>query len=274
MTGQLLAAALQHEKPELEVRKSELLKKEEEHKIQISRLEDFLLEQLASSSGNILENKDLLSSLNETKEKSASIAESLKESVQLQESLEQEGNAYLPLAEFASKMFFTIADLAKLNNMYRTSLAAFLNLYQKTLRESSGGGGGGGAGKRIDALMQNLQVRVFHYISRSLFKADRLTFGVHLVNGMYPKMFSANEYESFLGLLVEGGAGSGDSAPGWVQPERKAAVARLKASLRQVFDTAQIEDGGLWQNFASSEDAENEFPVQVAQKLTPFQQVR
>ena len=47
LSGQLLAAALQHDKPELELRKSELLKKEEEHKMQIGRLEDFLLEQLA-----------------------------------------------------------------------------------------------------------------------------------------------------------------------------------------------------------------------------------
>ena len=110
---------------------------------------------MASSSGNILENKELLSSLNETKEKSAGIAEALKESVKLQESLEQEGNAYLPLAQFASRLFFTIADLSKLNNMYRTSLTAFTRLYQKTLMDSDASSS---SGKRIDGLIQNLQV--------------------------------------------------------------------------------------------------------------------
>lgn len=73
MTSQLLAVALKHEKPELEVRKSELLKAEEEHKMEIGRLEDFLLEELANASGNLLENKELLASLNETKAKSATI---------------------------------------------------------------------------------------------------------------------------------------------------------------------------------------------------------
>ena len=73
MTSQLLAAALKHEKPELELRKSELLKVEEEHKLEIGRLEDFLLEELANATGNLLENKELLASLNETKAKSASI---------------------------------------------------------------------------------------------------------------------------------------------------------------------------------------------------------
>jgi len=57
MSSQLLATALKSEKPELEVRKSELLRVEEEQKIEIGRLEDFLLEELANSTGNLLENK-------------------------------------------------------------------------------------------------------------------------------------------------------------------------------------------------------------------------
>lgn len=41
---QLLAMTIQHEKPELEVRKTELLKTEEDLKIQLAQLEDSLLE--------------------------------------------------------------------------------------------------------------------------------------------------------------------------------------------------------------------------------------
>lgn len=46
----------------------------------------------------------------------------------------QERDAYLPLAESASKMYFIISDLAKINNMYRFSLAAFLRLFQRALQ--------------------------------------------------------------------------------------------------------------------------------------------
>ena len=90
--------------------------------------------QLAGSTGNILENKELLSSLNETKRKTAVIADSLKESLDLQESLEKEGNAYLPLAKFASQLFFAIYDMIKLDNMYRLSLVAFTGIYRRTLK--------------------------------------------------------------------------------------------------------------------------------------------
>jgi len=41
---QLLATTLQNEKPELEVRKTELLKQEEDLKIQLAKLEESLLE--------------------------------------------------------------------------------------------------------------------------------------------------------------------------------------------------------------------------------------
>jgi dynein heavy chain 2 len=45
LEGQLLGATLQHEKPELEQRKSELLQKEEDFKVQLADLEKKLMEQ-------------------------------------------------------------------------------------------------------------------------------------------------------------------------------------------------------------------------------------
>ena len=44
LTGQLLANTIQNEKPELEVRKTELLKQEEDLNIELAKLEDALLE--------------------------------------------------------------------------------------------------------------------------------------------------------------------------------------------------------------------------------------
>lgn len=102
----MLATAIQHEKPELEVRKTELLRKEEELKIELAKLEDqllevnrfsfslmierfFLVKDLANATGNILENKELLQSLNNTKEKSATITSALEESVKLSEDLDK-----------------------------------------------------------------------------------------------------------------------------------------------------------------------------------------
>jgi len=48
----------------------------------------FGLQELANAKGNILENKDLLDSLNQTKQNSMTITQSLAESVKLQTSLD------------------------------------------------------------------------------------------------------------------------------------------------------------------------------------------
>ena len=60
--------------------KQELLEEQEKLKINLSSLEEKLLRELADSSGNILENKSLINSLNETKVQSEVVGKSLKDS--------------------------------------------------------------------------------------------------------------------------------------------------------------------------------------------------
>jgi hypothetical protein len=48
-----------------------------------------------------------------------------------------------------------VVDLSKLNNMYRISLAAFMSLFEKSLKKAPHGGSS--PDKRIAALKQTLQ---------------------------------------------------------------------------------------------------------------------
>ena len=63
----MLGITINYEQPELEARKTQLLEEEERLKIQLSGYEKKLLEALGSSTGNILENKPLISTLEQTK---------------------------------------------------------------------------------------------------------------------------------------------------------------------------------------------------------------
>ena len=65
-----------------------MLEEEERLKIQLADYEKQLLTELANSSGNILENKTLIDSLNQTKLQSSQIEKSLSESKNLQVSLD------------------------------------------------------------------------------------------------------------------------------------------------------------------------------------------
>lgn len=57
LSQQLLDCALQTERPELQVKRRDLLRREEEMKSKLFDLQENVLKQLASAEGNILENK-------------------------------------------------------------------------------------------------------------------------------------------------------------------------------------------------------------------------
>ncbi|XP_024132434.1 cytoplasmic dynein 2 heavy chain 1 [Oryzias melastigma] len=269
LKGQLLALTIQQEKPELETEKTRLLQQEEDKKIQLAQLEESLLETLATAQGNILENRELIDSLNQTKASSALIQESLVESHKLQTSLDQERDAYLPLAESASKMYFVITDLSKINNMYRFSLASFLRLFQRALQAKKEDGI---TEVRIAALQANLKNMVYEYVCRSLFKADQLMFALHFVKGMHPELFLENEWEVFVGSIV-GEMFKKEEFPAWIGQERHGAVAVLKATFPALHQTLCLSDSDLWLSFMQSSQCEQEIPSAIAKKMSRFQQV-
>ncbi|XP_054724974.1 LOW QUALITY PROTEIN: cytoplasmic dynein 2 heavy chain 1-like [Uloborus diversus] len=274
LTGQLLAAVLQKEKPELELRRSELLRREEEMKLQMTQLEESLLQELASARGNILENEELIASLNKTKSSSNELAAGLRESRELQTSLEEERKVYLPLAEFGSCLYFLIRELRKLNNMYCFSLTSFFNLFHSTLEAPMSTRS---SGNKIQDLIKTLQNITYESVSRSLFKADRLTFALHLVHGIFPRLFEEQEWEAFTGILLTETKFDPEelkaSLPGWLEEDRALSVALLKATFPQLFSVLQLQDSRLWEGFAKSIRCEESFPSSIHSKISLFQQL-
>uniref|UniRef100_A0A8B9KZF7 Cytoplasmic dynein 2 heavy chain 1 n=1 Tax=Astyanax mexicanus TaxID=7994 RepID=A0A8B9KZF7_ASTMX len=260
LRGQLLALTIQHEKPELESEKTKLLQQEEEKKIQLALLEESLLETLATAQGNILENKELIESLNQTKASSALIHDSLSESHRLQTALDQERDAYLPLAERASMMYFVITDLCHINNMYRFSLASFLRIFHRALQTKQESDS---TEVRIAALEASLKSMVYEYVCRSLFKADQLMFALHFVKGMHPELFQENDSQKSLQEQI----------PSWIDQERLPAVALLKTTFPALYQSLCLNDSGLWMSFSRSSTCEQEIPSSIAKKLSLFQQV-
>ena len=137
LEGQLLGLAIQHEQPELERAKGEMLKKEEDFKVQLAELERDLLQALATAEGNLLENTLLIESLSRTKEKAAEIEEALKRSAEASVQLDDQREVYRPFAHNGSKVFFLVKSLQTVCHMYQFSLSSFLFLYnQGTIRHS------------------------------------------------------------------------------------------------------------------------------------------
>eukprot|EP00931_Biecheleriopsis_adriatica_P043590 TRINITY_DN24917_c0_g1_i1.p1 TRINITY_DN24917_c0_g1~~TRINITY_DN24917_c0_g1_i1.p1 ORF type:complete len:4311 (+),score=994.91 TRINITY_DN24917_c0_g1_i1:69-13001(+) len=269
LEGQLLGATLQHEKPELEHRKSELLQKEESLKVEVADLEKKLLEQLADSSGNILENEPLIQSLERTKAAATTISESLAESSRLQMDLDQQREVYRPLATLGSRIFILIRELSAMDHTYRFSLESFMALFNKVLNLQISADS---TEEKLQQLGNQLKIMILFYVSRSLFKADRLTFGIHMVRGIMPEKFEPNEWELFQGAYIPPSQPP-TGPPAWCPQDRAAALQTLRASFPRIDEHWQLAKDAIWMTWVNADKCEEAFDGSVYSRMSGFQRV-
>uniref|UniRef100_A0A1B6E6Z8 Cytoplasmic dynein 2 heavy chain 1 n=2 Tax=Clastoptera arizonana TaxID=38151 RepID=A0A1B6E6Z8_9HEMI len=260
LAQQLVQCALKLEKPELEIRQQDLLRREEELKLSLDQLQQNVLQQLASSEGDILQNKELLRSLNETKQSSSDISESLAESSKLKANLITECGMYQPLAEYASKLYFSVGNLSKINNMYQISIPTILKLFQKTLSSCS----------NVDVITkkQKFLQAVYLYFARSVYKSDRLILALHLVHNSFSNLFKEKEWDLLIGhVITEDKANINQikkDIPSWISYDRSYDVYLLQNTLPELYNQLYLEKEDIWQQFPQK-------PVPM--NLTSFQHV-
>jgi dynein heavy chain 2, cytosolic len=225
-----------------------------------------LLDELASSEGNILENKALINSLNQTKQQSTQIESALEESKKLQLSLDQQRNVYKSFANIGSNLFMVIGDLIKINNMYQFSLAAFIKLFKRALETKPQAGS---IEEKLSLLSNSLIRLSFSEVGRSLFKSDRLTYSLHFIKGVFPHLFGRNEWEFFSGTVVANSE-SHMQLPKWATKDRKEVFSMFVNTFQHIIPNMQFESEGVWAPFMKSNAPEKEFPQQVATRVTPF----
>lgn len=222
---------------------------------------------LANSTGNILENKDLIESLNQTKIQSSQIEVALQESEKLQVSLDQQREVYRNFAIIGSNLFMVFGDLIKMNNMYQFSLASFVRLFNRALETRPQANS---TEEKLEKLSNSLVKLCFSEIGRSLFKADRLTYALYFVKGVYPEFFGLNEWEFFNGQSTAS-TESHIRLPQWVSKDRKDIFAMFVNSFANLVANLQLDNEQMWAQFAHSQQPELEFPHQITNRVTPFQ---
>ena len=86
--------------------------------------------------GNILDNHDLISTLESAKSKSIEIADKLEHSKITAAEIEDVRVRYTPAAKRGAILFFVMASLANITNMYEYSLDSFLRVFNQSLDTS------------------------------------------------------------------------------------------------------------------------------------------
>lgn len=133
LANQLLNVVVAHERPDLEKQYSELVASMSEAALLIVQLEDTLLRELSSSAGNILDNEDLIATLDDTKTKAEEIKTRFDTSRFTKAEISKARSAFQPVAKRGSILYFVMASLSTINDMYETSLDSFLSVFNGAL---------------------------------------------------------------------------------------------------------------------------------------------
>jgi dynein heavy chain len=81
------------------------------------------------STGNILDNQELISTLESAKAKAVEISDKLQVARATAKEIEEARTRYQAAAQRGAVLFFVLAGLSAVNNMYEYSLASFLTVF-------------------------------------------------------------------------------------------------------------------------------------------------
>ena len=170
---QLLGDVLKKEAFEIEEKRNKSIAAMAKDRKSLNDIEDRILLLLSESSGNILDDENLIDTLEESKFTSTLIQGRMQDGVVTQQIVSATREKYRSVAQRGSVLYFAMADLALIDSMYQYSLSYFLRLFSLCIDQAAKSDD---LAQRLDNLMAHITASVFTNISRGLFENHKLLF--------------------------------------------------------------------------------------------------
>ena len=270
LQNQILDIVLKNERPEVNNKKEELIKAQREYKLQLRQLEEDLLTAL-NSEGNLLENNEVMTRLEDIKKKSFEISEEVSKSEDIMRELESTMNEYAPLANKASRIFFALDSLEIIHYLYRYSLSFFMDILNYVINS-----------KEMQEVPKNMYVNrqikiiqllfkeIYHRVGYSLLNKDKALLAMRLAQINLGDKFK-NEINLLLkinsNIMNDASDISSDILGGKLTLNQKKQLSELNKSEPFTGLVSEITSNSeAWNNFYNDAFAENCIPVEFLNK--------
>lgn len=180
LQSQCLHEILKTERPDIEQKRSDLLKLQGEFRVRLRSLEKSLLTALNESSGNILDDDKVMNTLTTLKNEALEIMTKVEETELVFEEITAVSAVYTPMASYCSRIFFAVEQLATVHFLYQFSLSFFLDMFHSILNSNEKLKGVQEAAARLEILTTDLFETIFTRVSRTLLHEDQCTFALRL----------------------------------------------------------------------------------------------
>jgi dynein heavy chain 1 len=192
---QCLDRLLKVQRPDIETKRKILLKTQGEYQLRLHELEKQLLDSLNESTGNILDDETVMSTLETLKTEATDIQSKIEAADEVLDEIELVTSVYRPLADKMSSIFFCVDQLHQIEHHYVFSLEFFLDVFDKQLEKLQ-------PGQSLEAIENMLFRYYYNEISISLRQNDLPVFALLLAQIRTKDMISLNEEFEWAHFLV------------------------------------------------------------------------
>ncbi|XP_046389338.1 dynein axonemal heavy chain 2 [Ischnura elegans] len=217
LEAQLLGTVVRKERPDLEEQKDALVSNIASGKKLLKHLEDEILRLLNETEGSLLDNIELINTLQTSKSTSVSVKEQLETSEKTEMEIDSAREMYRPCAERASILFFTLNDLGRIDPMYQFSLDTYFLLFINSIEKSPKMAT---LDERIETLNEFHTYAVYRNTCRGLFERHKLLFSFHMCLKILEAKgkINASEYNFLLkgGVVLDHDDQMDNPCQGWL----------------------------------------------------------
>lgn len=239
-------------------------------------LEDSLLRELAQSTGNMLDNVELIDTLEETKTKATEVAEKLKLGAKTAAEIDKMRDGYRPAARRGAILFFVLSEMSSVNSMYQYSLASYLEVFEYSLRKSMPDTI---IVKRLRNIMDTLTHNVYNYGCTGIFEKHKLLFSFQITIKL--EQDEGRVHQEQLDFLIKGNVALEKSKRkkmhAWIPDEGWEDIVRLQEVGGDKFATLMDDidrNGNAWKEWFDLDAPESaKFPLTYEQSLDDFQRL-
>ncbi|XP_075979872.1 dynein heavy chain, cytoplasmic isoform X3 [Anticarsia gemmatalis] len=179
LQSQCLHRVLKAERPDIDTKRSDLLKLQGEFHLRLRQLEKSLLQALNDAKGKILDDDSVIATLETLKKEADDIGQKVEETDKVIGEIETVSQQYLPLSQACSSIYFTMESLHQVHFLYQYSLKMFLDIFSSVLVCQLLNGITDYTA-RLKIITEELFTVVYERVARGMLHTDRLTFALLL----------------------------------------------------------------------------------------------
>lgn len=236
LEDQLLSVVVRAERADLEDQREALIAENSVNKNLLQELEDFLLLQLTTTTGNMLDNADLVDTLENTKTKAAEVMLKLAEAKVTSKEIETLRDGYRSVAKRGALLFFVLADMSVVNPMYQYSLASYLTVFRYSQRRAVPDVI---LTRRLNNIISTLTRSVYDYGCTGMFERHKLLFSFQITVKL--QQSEGNLEQGQIDFFIKGSmtlaADKGSAPPvAWMSAKGWNDVKKLAADFVETFE--------------------------------------